>query len=61
MTKSVQTAVLKDAQERLHNLTQQEFAQTRLYLGIRQSKDELVDSVKRQIEQTVKPTSKSSK
>jgi hypothetical protein len=56
MTKSAQTAVLKDTQERLHNLTQQEFAQTRLYLGIRQSKDELVNSVKRQIEQTAKPT-----
>ena len=61
MTKSGQTAILKDAQLRLDNITQREFAQTRLYLGIRQSKDELVESIKRQIEQEAKPTPKPSK
>lgn len=50
MVKSGQTALLEDAQVRLDKLTQSEFAQIRLYLGIRESKGELVESIKRQIE-----------
>jgi len=50
MVKSGQTTLLEDAQVRLDKLTQSEFAQIRLYLGIRESKTELVESIKRQIE-----------
>ena len=57
MTKSGQTALLKNAQERLDNLTHREYEQTRLNLGIRQSKDELVNSIRKEIDRNPRASS----